>query len=131
MSSLVHIRLLKGNERHAIRYSFAALTESVTHTHTHTQREREREAVLHSRLGVRVVCGQDREPGKHRPQAVLLSDVVRAGAEALLTAQVAATRVHEVAEELPASGRLVAGETQLGSHSEERGEANKHMYRHK
>ena len=59
-------------------------------------------------LDARLLGGEDREPGEHGPQAVLLANVIRAGAEALLAAQRQLAGVHQVAEELPARRRLVA-----------------------
>mmetsp|Transcript_12216 Transcript_12216/g.32856 ORF Transcript_12216/g.32856 Transcript_12216/m.32856 type:complete len:553 (+) Transcript_12216:728-2386(+) len=67
-------------------------------------------------LVVFVLAGQNLQPSEHRPHAVLLADVVAAGAEGLLAAEeghvglfarevLLVARVHEVAEELPACRR--------------------------
>ena len=61
-------------------------------------------------------AGQDVEPEQHRPQAILLADVVGAGAEALLTAEGDAARIQQVAEELPPGGGFKAGDAQLLGH---------------
>ena len=50
--------------------------------------------------------GEHVQPGQHRPQAVFLTDMFRAGAEALFTAQGDAARIQQIAEELPAGGRF-------------------------
>lgn len=55
--------------------------------------------------------GNNVEPGDDSPQTVLLTDVVTASTEALLTADGQLLGVKESTEELPASGDLVAVET--------------------
>ena len=57
---------------------------------------------------------QQVEPEEHRPEAVLLADVVGAGAEALLAADGDSAGVEQVAEEFPARGRLETLDPQLG-----------------
>ncbi len=52
--------------------------------------------------------GEDVEPEQHGPEAVLLADVIGAGAEALLAAERDAPGIEQIAEELPARRRLVA-----------------------
>ena len=64
---------------------------------------------------------QDLQPEEHRPEAVLLADVVAAGAEALLTAEGDAAGIEQVAEELPARGCLEAGDAQGVGHHVGRG----------
>src|SRR5205085_546332 len=56
---------------------------------------------------------ENREPAQDGPQAVLLADVVRACAEALLAADGRESRVEQVAEKLPARRRLVTADTQV------------------
>ena len=56
-------------------------------------------------------CRDDIEPHQHRPKPVLFADVIGAGAEAFLATEAHPARIHQVAEELPAGGRLVAVET--------------------
>ena len=56
--------------------------------------------------------GEQVEPEQHRPQAVLLAHVAGTGAVALLAAQRGLAGVEQVAEELPAGGRLVAGDAE-------------------
>ena len=58
--------------------------------------------------------GEDVEPEQDRPEAVLLADVVGAGAGALLAADGGEAGVEQVAEELPARGRLVHADAELG-----------------
>jgi hypothetical protein len=53
------------------------------------------------------------KPGNNGPESVLLTNVVAAGSEALLTANVHLVRVEETAEELPAGGYLIALNTLL------------------
>src|SRR5476649_2406370 len=57
--------------------------------------------------------GQQVKPEQHRPHAILFADVVRAGAVALLAAQRGLASVEQVAEELPAGRRLVAGDAEF------------------
>ena len=61
-------------------------------------------------------AGQDVEPEQHGPQPILFTDVVGAGAEALLTAEGDAPRIQQVAEEFPAGGGFEAGDAQLVRH---------------
>ena len=56
--------------------------------------------------------GQDVEPEQHGPEAVLLADMVGAGAGALLAADGGLAGIEQVAEELPAGGRLEAGDAE-------------------
>src|SRR5439155_23972901 len=56
------------------------------------------------------------QPEEHRPDTVLLSNVIPAGSETLLTAKRRHIRVHEIAEELPAGRRFVAFQTELFLH---------------
>ena len=78
--------------------------------------------VLRHDLGHRLApTGQDVEPEQHRPEAILLADVVAAGAEALFAAEGDAARIEQVAEELPAGGGLKAGQPQLLGHHIGRG----------
>jgi SHS2 domain-containing protein len=56
---------------------------------------------------------EDVEPCDNRPKSVLLTDVVAAGSEALLTADIHLIRIEKTAEELPASGHLIALDTLL------------------
>ena len=58
--------------------------------------------------------GQDVQPEQHRPQPVLLTHVVGAGAETFFTAQGDFAGVQQVAEELPAGRGLVTVQPQLG-----------------
>ena len=53
-------------------------------------------------LGRLLARGEDVEPEQHRPEAVLLADMVGAGAGALLAADGGHAGVEQVAEELPA-----------------------------
>ena len=59
---------------------------------------------------------QDLQPEQHGPEAVFLTDVIAAGAEALFTAEGDATGIEQVAEELPTRGGLVALDPQLLGH---------------
>lgn len=63
--------------------------------------------------GLLANTSDDVEPGDDGPETVLLADVVRAGAERLLTADAHLVGVEETAEELPASGDLVRLDTLL------------------
>ena len=60
--------------------------------------------------------GQDLQPEQHRPEAVLLADLVAAGAEALLAAEGDATGIEHVAKEFPTRRRFEAGDAQLLGH---------------
>ena len=66
---------------------------------------------------VRIPGREDLEPSKHSPHAILFPDVIATCAERLLAAQewrvcwfagevLLVTRIHEVPEEFPSSGRL-------------------------
>mmetsp|Transcript_40488 Transcript_40488/g.67824 ORF Transcript_40488/g.67824 Transcript_40488/m.67824 type:complete len:598 (+) Transcript_40488:91-1884(+) len=65
------------------------------------------------RGNVLVLVRQDGQPRQHRPDAVLLADVIGSGAEGLLAADGELAGIHEVAEELPPSGRLKEGHAHL------------------
>lgn len=56
-------------------------------------------------------ASNDVEPCNDSPQTVLLTDVVAAGTETLLTADAQLVVVEQSAEELPAGGNLVAVQT--------------------
>lgn len=67
--------------------------------------------------GIQVLRREDLEPAQDSPESVLLSDMRAAGAKAFLTADVNEFLVEEVAEEFPASWRLVLTDIQLlGDH---------------
>ena len=57
--------------------------------------------------------GKDVEPEQHRPQPVLLADVVGAGAGAFLATDRRHAGIEQIAEELPAGGRLEGGDAEL------------------
>ncbi len=59
-----------------------------------------------NRLAGKLALRQEGGPRQEGPDAVLLANVVRARAEALLTADLGLLRVQEVAKELPTRGRL-------------------------
>mmetsp|Transcript_12633 Transcript_12633/g.26643 ORF Transcript_12633/g.26643 Transcript_12633/m.26643 type:complete len:642 (+) Transcript_12633:206-2131(+) len=72
---------------------------------------------LAARGHVLVLVRQDAQPRQHRPDAVLLADVVSAGAEGLLAADGELAGVHEIAEELPPGGGLEEGHAHLLRHA--------------
>ena len=51
------------------------------------------------------------------PRTVLLSDMIRAGTEALLAADRQSTRVHQVAKELPTGGHLEQRQSERGGNA--------------
>lgn len=65
--------------------------------------------LLHAHL----LDGQDLEPGQSGPDPILFADVVGAGAEGLLPAQLDLSGIEEVSEELPA-GRCLEAKLALG-----------------
>ena len=72
--------------------------------------------------------GEDVEPEQHRPEPVLLADMVGAGARALLAAQRGEAGVEQIAEELPTRRRLEALDAELGGDAV-RGGAGRHRAR--
>ena len=60
--------------------------------------------------------GEDVEPEQHRPEAVLLAHMVRAGAGALLAADRGKPGVEQVAEEFPAGRGLEEADAELFRH---------------
>jgi len=63
--------------------------------------------------------GKDGQPTEHGPDAVFLADVAGACAEALLAADGEASRIHQVAKELPAGGDLEELHTKVDRHTVE------------
>lgn len=57
--------------------------------------------------GLLANAGNDVQPGDNSPETILLTDVVGAGTEGLLTTDAHLLGVEKTAEELPASGHLV------------------------
>ncbi len=72
---------------------------------------------------------EDVQPEQHRPQSVFFAHVIRAGAKAFLAAQGHFSRIHQVAEKLPAGGRFKAGNVQGLRHAIHR-RAGRHRTRH-
>mmetsp|Transcript_1872 Transcript_1872/g.3603 ORF Transcript_1872/g.3603 Transcript_1872/m.3603 type:complete len:592 (+) Transcript_1872:280-2055(+) len=76
-------------------------------------------------FGGLVRLGEDREPGQHGPDSVLLADVVGPGPEGFLAADGELPGVHEVSEVLPPGGHLVELDV-LGLRDEVHGPAGGH-----
>ena len=63
--------------------------------------------------GALAANGEDVQPQQHRPETVLLADMVRTGAGAFLAADRRHAGVEQIAEELPAGRRLVHADAEL------------------
>eukprot|EP00166_Cyanidium_caldarium_P000425 ctg_1160.g515 len=66
---------------------------------------------------VAVAMFQNGHPAEHRPQAVLLADVIAARTETLLATHGHQAGIEQVAEKLPPGGRLVAAHAQTLGHA--------------